>query len=418
MTDTELRIAMIGCGRRAPAYVRTMQAAGRCRVAALCDHFAPRVRKVKEMFGDESIREYTDHRRMLDDGGFDAVFVVTEPERQAELSVEVMEAGMHAFSEVPVTFALEDCWKLVAAAERTGRIYYLGEQIRHTPLIRHWREIVRRGRLGAVLFAEGHYIHAMGANRYWRHSESGEPLTWEQARETERKAKSRFWDMPHPILYGPHELSPLLKALDDRVVSVSCYSTGSPNKRLRETPFPCQTEDVPEPDIEVALMQTAKGAILRFAAGFTTPVSESHWYHLLGTRGEVETRRGPDEPGHSYYHPGPVMLESGCRFPRTKEPWFHAHGRPPEEIAAELERDLPPEARTTGHGGADYYPVADFVAAVLDGATPDIDVYQAVDTAAPCILAARSAEQGGARITVPDFRPGPHRKKGETPTSV
>ena len=164
-------------------------------------------------------------------------------------------------------------------------------------------------------------------------------------------------------------------------------------------------------------MRLSKGTVMRFAAGFQAPASESHWYHLFGTKGEVETRRGKGETGYSYLFPGPVVLERACRSPRTPQPWFHFQGQPPEEIAHGLADELSPEARAAGHGGSDYYPVADFIRHLRDGATPDIDVYQAVDTAAPCILAARSAEQDGARLEAPDFRPNAKRRKGEYPPS-
>jgi predicted dehydrogenase len=415
MTDAEIRIAMIGCGRRAPAYPRSIRAVKGCRVVALCDRIAPRIKQIKSMFGDEKIREYTDHRKMFAEGGFDAVVIVTEPEYQALLSVEAMEAGYHVFSEVPASYSLDECWKLVVTAERTRRAYYLGEQVRHTPLMRHWRQMVRSGSLGSVLFAEGHYIHGMAADRHWLNPETGSLLTWEQAQKVPNKVKSRLWTMPHPILYGPHELSPLLKVLDDRVVRVSCFSTGRPNKRCKEVPFPCQNEEFPIPDMEVALMHTAKGAILRFAASFSTPISETHWYHLLGTKGEVETRRGSDETGHSYFYPVPILQDVVCRFARTKQPWFHLSGRPPEVIPGVNDEELTAEARTTGHGGTDYFPMADFIRGLREGTPPDIDVYQAVETAAPCILAARAAEEEGATLTVPDFRPGPGRKPGEMP---
>lgn len=416
--NTEVRLAMIGCGRRASSYPLSIKAVPNARLVALCDLAANRVGVIKKIADDDSIKEYTDYRKMLNDGGFDAVIVCTEPEYQARLSCAVMEAGKDVYSEVPVSYSLEDCWKLVVTAEQTRRVYYLGEQIRHTALMRHWQQIIRNGDLGSILFAEGHYIHAMVCDRYWRNTETGELLTWEQAGQTDKKIKSRLWSMPHPILYGPHELSPLLKILDDRVVRVSCFSTGSPNKRMTEVPFPCQGESFPHPDMEVALMFTAKGVIMRFAASFSTPVSEAHWYHLLGTKGEIETARGSDETGYSYHYPTPVLRAGACCFARTKESWFKLLGRPPEEIRRRLEGNLSAAARVTGHGGSDFYPLADFVSCLLNGTPPDIDVYQAVDTAAPCILAVQSAEESGASLPVPDFRPGKNRKKGKIPDKV
>ena len=412
-SSSRIRIAMIGCGRRATSWVRTIAVVPESQLVALCDKVEPRVGVIKELADDDAIGEYTDHRQMLEAGGFDAVAVVTEPEYQATLSAEALEAGYHVVSEVPVCYSIKECTELVLAAERTGRTYYLAEQVRHSPVMRYWQHCVRQGLLGSVLFAEGHYLHALSAERFWRHSETGELLTWEEAKNVSVKVKTRVWTMDHPIFYGPHELSPLLKVLDDYVVSVSCCSTGTPSKRYTEAPFPGQEGDFPVADLEVALMQTAKGTILRFAAGFQAPTSEYHWYHLLGTKGELETPRGKGELGYSYLMPQPNVNTNDHSFPRTPEAWFGRGTPPPDEVAAILGEGVPEAARKTGHGGLDYGPVANFIHVLLGQAEPDIDVYQAVETAAPCIVAAQSAEQGGERLPVPDFRPGPHREAGE-----
>ena len=45
----------------------------------------------------------------------------------------------------------------------------------------------------------------------------------------------------------------------------------------------------------------------------------------------------------------------------------------------------------------------------------EFDVYQAMDTAAPAILAADSIDEGTTLLQVPNFRRGPERMKGEAP---
>ena len=55
-------------------------------------------------------------------------------------------------------------------------------------------------------------------------------------------------------------------------------------------------------------------------------------------------------------------------------------------------------------GGADYYPMVHFMDAILNDKTPLMDVYLAVETAAPAIAAAESANKGGIQIEIPDFR--------------
>jgi hypothetical protein len=80
--------------------------------------------------------------------------------------------------------------------------------------------------------------------------------------------------------------------------------------------------------------------------------------------------------------------------------------------------DAPPEARGSGHGDADYYVHAAFRDAVRGVKPLDFDVYTAMDTAAPAILAADSIAQGSQPLQVPDFRPGEKRPTGQMPKDL
>ena len=63
----------------------------------------------------------------------------------------------------------------------------------------------------------------------------------------------------------------------------------------------------------------------------------------------------------------------------------------------------------------DYYVHAAFRDAVLGKRPLDYDVYKAMDTTAPAVLAGDSIDQDGKKLRVPDFRPGDAREKGEMP---
>ena len=71
----------------------------------------------------------------------------------------------------------------------------------------------------------------------------------------------------------------------------------------------------------------------------------------------------------------------------------------------------------SGHGGADYYPMANFIRCIMEDTVPLLDVYKAVETCAPAILAAKSIEADGACLDVPDFRPNLSRWAGKRPPS-
>ncbi|MDO9542619.1 MAG: hypothetical protein Q7J98_09890 [Kiritimatiellia bacterium] len=79
---------------------------------------------------------------------------------------------------------------------------------------------------------------------------------------------------------------------------------------------------------------------------------------------------------------------------------------------------VPRDAAASGHGGLDYYPMANFIRSILDDTEPPLDVYKSIETAAPGIIAALSAEQAGKCLEVPDFRPNEHREKGKSPANL
>ena len=86
------------------------------------------------------------------------------------------------------------------------------------------------------------------------------------------------------------------------------------------------------------------------------------------------------------------------------------------EVDWRFERtDAAPEARASGHGDADYYVHAAFRDAVRDGKALEFDVYRAIETAAPAILAADSIDCGARPMKVPEFRPTDARPSGFMP---
>lgn len=184
----------------------------------------------------------------------------------------------------------------------------------------------------------------------------------------------------------------MLKVLDDRVVEVTAMSTSSPSYSHPE---------IGQPDIQVALMKTEKDTILRMATGFTQPVPHRghHWYQIIGTRGCIEWKRSERGRPKMWLADAQMhdVADVDWRFERT---------------------DAPAEARGSGHGGADYYVHAAFLDAVLGIRRLEFDVYRAIETAAPAILAAESIAQGTRLMHVPDFRPDEARPRGQMPEEV
>jgi predicted dehydrogenase len=316
------------------SWTRTIGNVDGARLAALCERFAPLLDDAGRGAGDPEVVAYRDFDDMLGSPGVDAVVVTVEPHNQPEIICRALESGKPVICEVPLAYTLEDCWRIILAVEKSGLAFSMAEQLRYSGHVLTWQKMVEEGELGKILFAEGQYLHGMGPEKFWLDGSTGNPLTWEEAEAHPNAVKSRFWHMPHPILYLPHELSPLLKVLDDRVHRVTCLGT-------RKQSY--YHQGFPVPDLEVATMRTCKDTVLRLAAGFNAPTPvPNHWFSVMGTKGSVETNRSEDD---------------------TPKMWL-ADGEAKSKTEARWDTALPDAAARTGHWGLDYFPLADFMEAI------------------------------------------------------
>lgn len=394
-----IRLGVIGLGRRAIYNViDSVTRYDEYNLTAVCDILPDLVSKVTADLATKNnltVRGYTDWQKMLATEELDAVAVQVDPNIQIDICCEALRAGLHVMTEVPLSYKLDDCWKIVTAVEQSNKLFLLMEQVRYAGYIRAWRKIIQSGIIGKPIFAEGEYFHHLPW-MFYRDSR-GTNYSPDEARRANRPDIQPTWRYTEPpIGYLPHELSPLLYALDDRVVRVS----GMGNRKQSYA-----FDNLNYPDTQAALMHTQNDVIMRLAVGFsTTGMSRGlplvyHWQHVKGTEGVIEMPRGPEDS-----------------FKLWVENW---HVKEPIRIPWSLDRnDAPPEVAQSGHGGLDYYTFAHFADAILYNEPLEFDVYRAVETAAPAIIAAQSIDQGEIAIDVPDFRLGPHRKRGQRPAGA
>ena len=385
----DIRVGLAGLGHRGLHWLRLLQRIEGYRVTALFDPIAALHEPALATLEDSSgVNLYTAYEDMLDDRGVDAVALCVRSFDQGALAAQALEAGKHVSSEVPLAYRMEDCWRIASATERSGLVYLLAEQVRYGGIIEAWRDLVQEGRLGRITYCEGQYFGYKTPRLYYQDQESGE-FVFADELPSHPKATPTTRNSD-PIYYLPHELSPLLKILDDRVVEVVAMSTGSPGYSHPE---------VGRRDVQAALMKTEKDTILRLMCGFTQPTPperDHHWFQIIGTRGSVESgRTSRDLPK--------LWLADAQMHDMAEVDWRS------ERI------DAPEEARGSGHRDTDFYVHTAFRDAVLGTRPLEFDVYRAIETAAPAILAAESIANGSKPMRVPDFRPSASRPSGQMP---
>lgn len=383
----KVKIGILGVGPRLEVLAECYSHHPQVEFTAFCDIAKDRAATVAKKYNEEhsaNVKAFTCYDDMIKGADMEALIIGIDPDKQVAYAVDAMERGIHVMTEVPAAYTIEECRQLVDTVEKTGVKYMLAEQTRYWNFFEKWRQMNKNGEFGKIYYAEGEYLHYEPLWDMLRDKETFLPVTAATAEDMKNPScipSWRYYTFMQPIFYLPHELSPLLSITGGRIEKVSCVGTrrGSYDKS--------GFEDVC--DMQCALMYNSNDTIFSLRAGFTTPHGHkkqlaAHWYQIKGSLASAETAR--------------TDLESdGIKLFRADSGW---------ELTDWGTRDnsAPEHIRNAHHGGSDFYPIAHFIDAIVNDKTPVVDVYTAVETAAPAIIAAESARKGGVLLEVPDFR--------------
>ena len=373
----KLKVGVLGLGR-GQTHLSNFLAVEEALLIGAADRF-PRLRdRAQERLDNaESEAKIVPEFDELLDMKPDAIVVATNGKLQVQHAIQAMEAGCHVLSEVPGAYTENEAILLRDAVQRTGMTYMLAENTCFWDFFRYWRKWVAEDRYGPISIAEGEYLHYLPGTMY---GPDGVRYRPSQVKQQGIEGCRPIWraDQP-PIQYLTHDLGPLLEVLDDRVVSVTCRSAPWRNP---ETPL--------RSDGQIALFETAKGALIKIMVTLSTRRPSEHRYRLFGTQGGAEW----------------FLFEGhGRRLDRDAE---NEHVWDNVDIGLAARGD----DTTTGHGGADIKVARAFTQAVLQGKPSPIDVYRSIEYSLPGIIANRSAEMGGVPLPVPDLRPVPYSTTG------
>ena len=142
-------IGIIGCGaiaerRHAPEYA----ADATCRIVGFYDSRAERAEKLAAEYG---ARAFGSMEELLDDPQIDAVSVCTANSTHAEISIKALQAGKHVLCEKPLATCSKDVRRMIAAAEKAGRVLMVAQNQRMDPAHRVAKRLLEQGEMGRVL---------------------------------------------------------------------------------------------------------------------------------------------------------------------------------------------------------------------------------------------------------------------------
>ncbi len=103
---------------------------------------------------ETGVPAFSDLDELLERARPDVVVVATPPDSHAELCIRALEAGAHVISEKPFVTSAEEGDRVIAAAERAGRLVAVNHQFREKPIFRTLRDRIAAEEYGRLAFCQ------------------------------------------------------------------------------------------------------------------------------------------------------------------------------------------------------------------------------------------------------------------------
>jgi predicted dehydrogenase len=199
-----------------------------------CDIYGRRVSAAKQKLGAPDSRMFMDYRKFMEQKDIDAVWVATSDNWHAAVAIAALEAGKHVYVEKPMCRTIEEAFQLYDAVKKSGRLLQVGSQGCSDQKWHVARKVVKDGRIGKAIQAQGSYCRngTAGEWNYYHIDEDAGPtatgeayVNWEMFRkglgpkewDPDRYFRWRkWWEYGNGIMGDlfPHRLHPLAIALN------------------------------------------------------------------------------------------------------------------------------------------------------------------------------------------------------------
>lgn len=162
--DRRVGYAIVGLGQYAlnqimPSFGETRYS----RITALVSGDRQKAEEVARMYGvdPDNIYDYDNMEEMAQNDAIDAVYIITPPAFHAEQSIVSSRAGKHVLCEKPMAMDVDECRRMIEAAQEANRLLMIGYRSQYEPHNLEAIERIRRGEIGDVriVHTENSYIN-------------------------------------------------------------------------------------------------------------------------------------------------------------------------------------------------------------------------------------------------------------------
>jgi len=166
--NDRIRIATIGYGGMGAGDTHYALSIPGVELAAVCDIYDGRRERAQELYGKQ-VFTTRDHREILARKDIDAVIIATPDHWHSRITVEALDAGKDVYCEKPMVHSVEEGHQVIAAQQRSGRIFQVGSQYVTSLVYQKARELLQSGAIGQINMVEA-WLDRNTAIGAWQYS--------------------------------------------------------------------------------------------------------------------------------------------------------------------------------------------------------------------------------------------------------
>jgi predicted dehydrogenase len=246
--NDRILLAHVGVGGQGMAHVgltKREAANNNTQSIAVCDIYVRRMKHAQRILGLKDNQAFQDYRKLLENKDINAVFIATSDNWHAQIALDAMNLGKHVYIEKPMCKTLEETFALYDTVKKTKRILQVGSQGCSDPRWHAAGKMVRDGKIGKVIMAQGSYCRngKIGEWNYYHIDKDAGPtatgdayVDWKTFRKGEGPEEwdpDRYFRWRKYYAYGngivgdlfPHRLHPLMIAMNLPLEGTAGYPT-------------------------------------------------------------------------------------------------------------------------------------------------------------------------------------------------
>lgn len=334
-----LKLALVGCGDIAGAYLDAAPQTRRCRIVQVMDLNPELATARGATYGVPQTTRFED---VLANGEADAVVLAVPHYLHAPLTLRALESGKHVMCDKPIATSLADAARMIETAARLRRKLTINYVMRFSAKARLARTLLERRLLGDI-FALTVIAAGVKPADYWQQG-------WAKVTRTDwRKSKAQSGG-GITLMNCSHYLDLLF-----HLTGLAATDVSGRKGTFNSPP------DVEVEDLAAGTMRLTNGGILTLLASSCYPGGLTHTLSLVGRKGQMDYDTAKGDTLRVF------LTESA-------DPAIRAH----EWVTL----PVPPATEPTGYAGL----MDAFAAAVQDGAPVPVDPRDALHTLA-CVQA-------------------------------